>query len=234
MGALRGEVASIADLLADFGTPGHPSPADALQIIGLRFDLLMAACEFVASTSEEDRALVRAQPAEAFVRFVRASHHTLFVDLLRNAGDFRAHADAGGSGVVFGGQSPRELRPNFHGAAPELIEPELLDAFAVLAGFDDPVRSSILSYQRFQQVHPFYDANGRIGRLFVTLYLAAHGLYPQWALLDQHHGRFVQYLNHVHKRALNDPSRVAHEDHLVRFWRKHVLDLDDFYREEVE
>ena len=224
----------MADLLTDFGVAGHPPPEEALRLIGSRFDVLMAAFEGLADGSEDERGFARAQPAELYLRLARACHHALFVDLLRNAGDFRAHTDAGGGSVVFGGQSPRELRPNFRGATPKSIEPELLRAFDLLAGSDDPIRASILCYQRFQRVHPFYDANGRIGRLLVTLYLVAHGQYPQWAMLDQHHGRFVHYLNHVHKRALDDPSRADHEDHLVRFWRKHVLDLDAFYREGVE
>ena len=43
-------------------------------------------------------------------------------------------------------------------------------------GFPDPlVRMAILHYQ-FESIHPFYDGNGRTGRILNLLYLVQHGL----------------------------------------------------------
>ena len=49
----------------------------------------------------------------------------------------------------------------------------------------NPVRDAVTFYQQFVCIHPFYDANGRIGRFITSLYLDYHGLHISWAGLSQ-------------------------------------------------
>ena len=60
----------------------------------------------------------------------------------------------------------------------EHLTANFLDYFNRLdsgAGFDPLVRMAILHYQ-FESIHPFYDGNGRMGRILNLLFLAHHGL----------------------------------------------------------
>lgn len=58
----------------------------------------------------------------------------------------------------------------------ELLE-RLLTFFNEAAGhgFDPLVRMALIHYQ-FEKIHPFYDGNGRTGRILNLLYLVQHGL----------------------------------------------------------
>lgn len=69
------------------------------------------------------------------------------------------------------------------------------------------IRIGIGHYQ-FETIHPFLDGNGRLGRLMITLYLAATGLMPKPAL----------YLSAYFER-----NKTAYVDHLMAVRDAHHL-----------
>ena len=66
--------------------------------------------------------------------------------------------------------------PQDHDQIVELLE-RLLDFFNQPSeqGLDPLVRMALAHYQ-FEKIHPFYDGNGRTGRILNLLYLVRHGL----------------------------------------------------------
>jgi len=66
--------------------------------------------------------------------------------------------------------------PQDHDQIVELLERLLIFFNEVFDGGLDPlVRMSLIHYQ-FEKIHPFYDGNGRTGRILNLLYLVQHGL----------------------------------------------------------
>ena len=82
-------------------------------------------------------------------------------------------------GTIVGNRATGEVvytPPQDHDQIVELLE-RLLVFFneAADGGFDALVRMSLMHYQ-FEKIHPFYDGNGRAGRILNLLYLVQHGL----------------------------------------------------------
>jgi len=66
------------------------------------------------------------------------------------------------------------------------------------------IRTALLHYQ-FETIHPFLDGNGRLGRLFVVLYLVEKGvipapLLPLSAALEQRRSEYYERLQAVRER----------------------------------
>jgi Fic family protein len=70
------------------------------------------------------------------------------------------------------------------------------------------IRCALLHYQ-FETIHPFLDGNGRLGRLFITLYLVEFGRLPSPLLyissyFDQHTGEYYDRLQFARERGQID------------------------------
>jgi Fic family protein len=122
-------------------------------------------------------------------------------------------------GTVVANRATGELiytPPQDHDQIVELLE-RLLVIFneAANQGFDPLVRMALMHYQ-FEKIHPFYDGNGRTGRILNLLYLVQHGL------LDLP----ILYLSRYIVR--NKPAYLAHfradpaDDHWEA-WLKFIL-----------
>ncbi len=82
-------------------------------------------------------------------------------------------------GTIVGNRATGEVvytPPQDHDQIVELLE-RLLAFFNEAAGqgLDPLVRMALIHYQ-FEKIHPFYDGNGRTGRILNLLYLVQHGL----------------------------------------------------------
>jgi len=82
-------------------------------------------------------------------------------------------------GTIVGNRATREViytPPQDYDQIVELLE-RLLVFFndAADQGHDPLVRMVLIHYQ-FEKIHPFYDGNGRTGRILILLYLVQHGL----------------------------------------------------------
>ena len=82
-------------------------------------------------------------------------------------------------GTIVGNRATREViytPPQDHDQIVELLE-RLLVFFNEAADqrLDPLVRMALIHYQ-FEKIHPFYDGNGRTGRILNLLYLVQHGL----------------------------------------------------------
>jgi fido (protein-threonine AMPylation protein) len=58
---------------------------------------------------------------------------------------------------------------------------------------EHPVVHAAVHHARFEQIHPFVDGNGRVGRLALTFLLVQAG-YPPAVLLKEHRGRYLDAL----------------------------------------
>lgn len=66
-------------------------------------------------------------------------------------------------------------------------------------------------------VHPFYDANGRIGRFMLETYLNFHNMIVQWQKLHANE-KWLKRLNECHKRFHSDNYEL-YLNRLVKHWR---------------
>lgn len=149
----------------DFGTSYAPPAREALQRVFERYSNLhqegyveiaegLLSREMLSFRSE-----LHALPP--------VLHEFLYDGILTNAGQYRKTSEPNFGRVEFGGQRGQRARSRYRGTAPHKIEEELDGAFHHLAlrpsESENPAREAILFYAEFVAVHPFYDANGRIG-----------------------------------------------------------------------
>lgn len=76
------------------------------------------------------------------------------------------------------------------------------------------VRLSLIHYQ-FEAIHPFWDGNGRVGRLLITLLLCSEGLLPQPLL---YLSAYFERNRREYYRLLLDVSHSGHWIDWVRFF----------------
>ena len=94
-------------------------------------------------------------------------------ELERNNAGFRklpgtALQDAGGRAVYTPPQDPAEIVELMRSLERFINTPELFSA--------DPLIKMALIHHQFESIHPFYDGNGRTGRIVNVLYLVKEGL----------------------------------------------------------
>lgn len=89
--------------------------------------------------------------------------------------------------------------PPHHEHVPELMS-DLEKLLHAENFFAHPLLRIAIAHYQFETIHPFLDGNGRLGRLMISLYLAATGLMKQPAL----------YLSDYFER-----NKTAYVDHLM-------------------
>lgn len=161
--------------------------------------------------------------------FIHTLHLYSFRGILSNAGEYRKSTDPNNGKVYFGGQLRSEARQKFEGTSPPKIKAEVRGALNELMYEDrDPIENALRFYQLFVRCHPFYDANGRIGRFLMTQYLQLMGYQVLWAdLKGGDKSKFIKKLNACHNHyGKHDYDRYL--GYLVDYFRRHVVPVSDY------
>lgn len=154
------------------------------------------------------------------------THSYLFKEILSNAGEFRSIDDPWQGRIIFGGTDRRHAgRGKFRGSDPRNIKEDLIEVFNILKSESTkPIEDAIKFYQQFVNVHPFYDANGRIARLIVTIYLDLYGYMVDWDELKEKDNQFCNKLNKCHVQPIDNPHSKYEEyfGYLYDFFKQYV------------
>jgi fido (protein-threonine AMPylation protein) len=200
--------------MRDFPVQNPPSLEAASKLIHLRFESL--------NFEQFSNALFRLNDGEFIDRFRSLPlkmHQYLFQGILSNAGLYRSLRDSGKGQIFFG------LSQKFQGASPTKISGGVKEACAHLVrNSNDPISAVVRFYQLFVLIHPFYDANGRIGRFITSIYLDYHGYYISWTRMHRNQ-KWLKKLNACHKRPGDDRYMLQ----LVKHWEKFIC-----RKEEIE
>ncbi|RWX46168.1 Fic/DOC family protein [Candidatus Electrothrix aarhusensis] len=200
--------AHFRELLEDFPVPCPPVLDIALRTVHARFDQL--------NTEKFIHKLGTLDPEECqklFIHLPGILHGYLFEDIFANAGLYRQIQDPN-NGIIFFG--PRQ---QFQGTPPEGIKGEIQQAVShLIPRTNKPVYQAIKFYQQFVRVHPFYDANGRIGRFLLEIFLNLHGIGMQWKKLYANE-KWIKKLNDCQRRK-DVPEYERYLGYLVSHWNQ--------------
>lgn len=221
----KAESAEIQLLLDEFGLTTD-APEVILETMKHRYNMLD---NLYASLNN---AIVDLSPQD-WIKWSLAIHSFLYSEIMSFAGFFRNIKDKKGGVIYFGGIDGRTNQNKFQGINPLAIETELLKAFQYLStkNPNNPAENAIRFYVEWSAIHPFYDANGRIGRVLLQLYLTQYDLQVNWERLDRKHGKFMGKINACLNR--RSGHKVAFENqfkHLNTFWQSYVeiIQPDEF------
>ncbi len=200
-------------LMRDFPVNDSPSISETLKIIHARYDKLNSD-RLVNVLS----CVSRAEFSRVFSLLPIILHSYLFKGIISNYDCYRQVTDVNNGIVHFGPNS------KFNGYSPQNIDEGVRMACSSLI-IDDgkAVYNAVKFYQQFVMVHPFYDANGRIGRFIVEVYLNFYGIGIVWKKLCAN-TQWLKKLNNCHKR-FNGREYDRYLDLLVAHWKKFVFDV---------
>jgi fido (protein-threonine AMPylation protein) len=188
--------------------PNPPALDNALRTVHARFDKL--------NTESFISKLGQLRPEEyqrVFIHLPCILHRYLFENILANAGLYRQIQDPNNGIVLFG---PRQ---QFQGTPPGRIKAEIQQAVShLLPRTNEPVYQAVKFYQQFVQTHPFYDANGRIGRFLLEIFLNLHGIGMQWKKLYVNE-KWIKKLNDCHRRR-ESSEYECYLGYLASHWNK--------------
>ncbi len=235
------EISYLKSLIVSFGAKASLQAEEETKRIYARYSELEKKRSNILSTVSNN--------ADGYHQLCLKVHSFLYCGILDNAGRVRQSSDPNGGNVYFGGIAQRTMRNKFIGTRPELITSELNEAFLILFNEEYSYRErAIRFYSDFVAIHPFYDANGRIGRYIIDVYLQSHHHYVDWQSINKIHGKFLRKLNYCHSvrtkykeclEQINSDSNIdkfkaaywksireKYIGYLLSFWTKFVFELN--------
>ena len=225
------EVAYLRRLIEDFHSETDPKDAaKGLQVIAVRYQSIESEQYFKGISASDLKELDLSQNLpEILKQRAFLIHKFLFKDILSNAGERRRSSDPEDGTIGFGGAKHQRQRMRFKGTNPPKIDKELDKAFSHLdLESEDPIENAMRFYQHFVYIHPFYDANGRIGRVIVSTYLKLFGYYVQWGEFDgPNNSKFISKLNACHDRMESGYTFEKYFGYLLSIFRNYVISVDE-------
>ena len=225
------EVTYLRRLIEDFPSETNPEEAGkALQTIAVRYQSIESEQYFKGISASDLKKLdLPENLSDILKQRAFLIHKFLFKDILSNAGERRKSFDPEDGTIGFGGTKHQRQRMRFKGTNPPKIDKELDKAFSHLVlEPEDPIENAMRFYQHFVYIHPFYDANGRIGRVIVSTYLNLFGYYVQWGEFDgPNNSKFINKLNACHDRMESGYTFEQYFGYLLSFFKKYVISVDE-------
>ncbi|MEE1314590.1 MAG: Fic family protein [Faecalimonas sp.] len=107
------------------------------------------------------------------------------------------------------------------GSVPEEVEADLADLLAeiVEAEGGDVLTIAAYLHLRFEEIHPFADGNGRVGRTLLNYYLMTHG-YPPVVLYNEDKQTYYLALSVYDKTGEIEGFKAFLKEQMVKTWEK--------------
>ena len=84
-----------------------------------------------------------------------------------------------------------------------------------------PLILAAIFYEKFERIHPFYDGNGRTGRMLSNLILIQNN-YPPLIIENSKRNKYYEVLNSGHKSDLTKIDTISYEP-IVRFFYEELM-----------
>ncbi|MCC5907520.1 MAG: Fic family protein [Balneolaceae bacterium] len=213
------ELQTTNDLLKDFAADPNLTAEEVYRTSWSRFNILE---QVPFHEILHKKWILRVIRRPIYAVLPQAFHKFIYDGLFTFAGRYRSKNDPHDGNIYFGQQHAQRRKPKFTGDHPDNIKEGILEAVRFLKrNPKNPLYNSARFYQKFVNVHPFYDANGRIGRLIASMYLADHDLVLSWSEFDSK-SKFIKKLNRCH---LN--PNADNFGYLVNYMNQFTLTFDD-------
>jgi len=206
------EFNTTSDLIQDFGAEKSLNVEEAVRIAWNNYRKLEN--EFFKENQELHSYFSNPNYWYKLILFL---HYHIFNGVYTNNGSFRKNIDPNYGKVSFGKQSNREIKMQFDGTIPNEIEAKIEDICIKFTNnqIESKLDRVIRFYQQFVKIHPFYDGNGRVGRIITNHFLIQQsGESLNWADFDSKRS-FIKKLNYAHKSDNIEP--------LVKYCSKYLF-----------
>lgn len=139
------------------------------------------------------------------------AHYVLMNNLINNPGKFRTT----GVGIVKGSQVAHVAPP------PHMVSSLMQNLFEYLNQDETlPLIKSCVFHYELEFIHPFIDGNGRIGRLWQTLYLMESDPVFEYLPIE----KLIKERQNLYYKSLNESDREGQSTRFIEFMLKVIKD----------
>lgn len=129
---------------------------------------------------------------------------------------------------VENGERPGEFKKHDYvtgvnevGSYPDTVEGDLSELIEEVnaIGKKDPLKAGAYFHARFENIHPFADGNGRVGRTLLNYWLMINN-YPPMIIYDEDKGAYYNALQKYDEQETLDPLVSFFEEQIVKTWMR--------------